>query len=233
MPLLVPIIVGAVALVIAWAVLCLLKRRREIRLLRTVTSSERGTASERGLILTLLKAGFKPSALFHDLYLETAPGRYSQVDAVLATKVGIVVFEVKDYSGWLFGRGDQKHWTQVLAYGNYKYRFYNPVLQNKSHVAALRERLKQCANVPFFSVILFYGNCTLMNVSQIPAGTIVAYSNEALGVISRLLQNEPPADYADKWAVVSILRQAVRNGASESVRRQHVETIRAYSTMQN
>lgn len=221
------IVGGATVFGVAYAVLRLFKWRREVRLLRTVTSVGRGTRSERRLILELLKAGFKPSALFHDLYVETSPGRYSQVDAVLATRVGIVAFEVKEYSGWLSGRGDQRHWTQVLAYGNAKYRFYNPVLQNRAHFVALRDKLKECAVVPYFSVVVFYGGCTLMNVSQIPPATFIAYPDEVVSILSRLLQNEPPAEYADKWGVVSLLREAVRNGDSEAVRLRHIENIRA------
>ena len=54
---------------------------------------------------------------------------FSQIDLVLATKQGIVVFEVKDYKGWLFGAGNHNNWTQVLAYRRRKYRFYNPIKQ--------------------------------------------------------------------------------------------------------
>jgi len=52
-------------------------------------------------------------------------GRYVQLDIVLATRVGVVVFEVKELIGWIFGSGQQE-WTQVLAYGRQWYRFYNP-----------------------------------------------------------------------------------------------------------
>jgi len=32
-------------------------------------------------------------------------GHYSQLDIVLATRVGVVVFEVKEMSGWILGSG--------------------------------------------------------------------------------------------------------------------------------
>lgn len=59
----------------------------------------------------------------------------SQIDVVVATNVGIIVFEVKDYSGWIYGNGNQQKWTQVLSHGREKYRFYNPILQNRSHIS--------------------------------------------------------------------------------------------------
>ena len=43
---------------------------REIQLLRTVTQLNRGTKSERNLILQLLKEGFSSNDIFHDLYIK-------------------------------------------------------------------------------------------------------------------------------------------------------------------
>ena len=101
----------------------IIRKIRDRRLISTVTSLKRGTSSERDLVLTLLKKGIPSLTIFHDLYVERPGGNYSQIDLVVATKVGIIVFEVKDYSGWIFGDGRYTQWTQVLAYGKQKYRF--------------------------------------------------------------------------------------------------------------
>ncbi|MCL1867421.1 MAG: NERD domain-containing protein, partial [Paludibacter sp.] len=90
---------------------------KDKNLLETVTKSYRGTKSEKRLVLRLLKYGIPAEDIFHDLYLEKSNNNYSQIDLVIITNVGIIVFEVKDYSGWLFGKGNQDKWTQVLAYG--------------------------------------------------------------------------------------------------------------------
>ena len=77
------------------------------------------------LILKLLKSGVHHKTIFHDLIIKKQNHKFSQVDIVLATTQGIVVIEVKDYSGWIFGNGHQNNWTQVMAYGKKKYRFYS------------------------------------------------------------------------------------------------------------
>lgn len=85
------------------------KRKAQDReLLHTVTESWRGTSSERSLVLLLLKAGIPAQTIFHDLYLNKLYGGFSQIDLVVATSAGVLVFEVKDYSGWIFGKGYQK-----------------------------------------------------------------------------------------------------------------------------
>lgn len=152
-----------------WHNAVITKQNKE--LIQSVTSLSRGTASEQHLILTLLKSGIHPQAIFHDLYIVRNDGKFSQIDLVVATRVGIIVFEVKDFSGWIYGKGNQTKWTQVLAYGNEKYRFYNPLMQNNTHIKQLRQKLKE--NVPFYSVVVFYGDSELQDISFIPKGTFV------------------------------------------------------------
>ena len=195
--------------------------RKNRELLQTVTGLDRGTWSERELVLMLLKMGISPLAIFHDLYVEKYKDNYSQIDLVVATKVGIIVFEVKDYSGWIFGNGTQSNWTQILAFGNERYKFYNPIMQNNGHIKALKNKLKQCADVPFYSIIVFYGRCNLKDISSIPNGTNVVYPQEVPYLINQILENNPPANYSNKRDVVEILKKAVNNGENKDICYQH------------
>lgn len=76
-------------------------KRKERQLIEQVTPITRGEWSERRVVLNLLKGGINPKAIFHDLYIQKPNGEYTQVDVAVATKAGIIVFEVKDYSGWI------------------------------------------------------------------------------------------------------------------------------------
>lgn len=198
---------------------------RDRKLLYSVTKPNRGTSSERDLVLKLLKLEVPAQAIFHDLYLRKADGKYSQIDLVVAAKTGIIVFEVKDYSGWIFGNAKNREWTQVLAYGEVKHRFYNPVMQNNSHIIALRKQLKQFNNIPFYSVIVFYGDCVLKEVSFVPDGTYLVYSESINEVMDLLLYKNTLASYSDKFEVVRVLREAVQNGENRKIQNQHIENI--------
>ena len=98
------------------------RRKRERELISSVTSLNRGTSSEKSLILQLLKSGIPPVTIYHDLIIKKDNDKFSQIDLVLVTSEGIIVFEVKNYSGWIFGSGNNTNWTQVLSYGKRKYR---------------------------------------------------------------------------------------------------------------
>jgi len=94
--------------------------------------------------------------IYHDLYVEKEDGTTSQIDHVILCKYGIFVIETKNYKGWIFGDEKQKNWTQVI-YKN-KSRFYNPILQNKSHIKALKKYLNLDGN--FYSIIVFSNEVT-------------------------------------------------------------------------
>ena len=219
-----------VAILLIVSIISIRRYAKRIALIRTVTSLERGTSSERYLIYSLLKYGIQSKAIFHDLYFRKPNGDYSQVDVVVATNVGIIVFEVKDYGGWIFGNGADNMWTQVLAYGREKHRFYNPIKQNIGHINVIRDSIEQFANIPFYSVVVFYGSSQFRDVSNIPFGVDLVYPSQITKVLDKILQTNPPAPYTDKWEVVNLFKQAVANGANEEIVNSHNEGIyRQYS----
>ena len=150
---------------ILWIAYQIYLKRKERKLIEQVTPITRGEKSERKVILSLLKEGINPKAIFHDLYIQKPNREYTQIDVAVATKAGIIVLEVKDYSGWIFGNEHQKYWTQLLAFGKQKHRFYNPVMQNAGHIQAIRQCLPNNPDIPIFSVIVFFGNSEFKNVT--------------------------------------------------------------------
>lgn len=81
-----------------------------------------------------------------------------QIDHILINENGVFVIETKNYSGRIYGSDEQQKWTQVLAHGKVKNKFYNPVKQNDTHVYRLRKVLPQ--GIPLFPVVVFVQNNT-------------------------------------------------------------------------
>lgn len=211
-------------LIIIAGFLFIFSKLRDRKLLKTATKTNRGTKSERDLVLKLLKYGIPAQTIFHDLYVKKYNGNFSQIDIVVATNVGIIVFEIKDYSGWIFGTGYKPQWTKVLAYGKQKYRFYNPIIQNKKHIDDLRKQLKE--NVPFYSIVVFYGDCELKDISFVPNDTFIVKSKRVLEVMRIVINKNEAAKYTDKNKVVRVLRESVKNGESKIIQNQHIENIK-------
>lgn len=226
------IILAAILVVLYYIVKVIVRRvrlKREFEhrcnLISSVTPLHRGTASERDLVFRLLNNGIPATTIFHDLLLEKVNGEFSQVDVVVPTKVGILAFEVKDYSGWIFGNGGHEQWTQVMAYGREKYHFYNPIRQNASHIRCLRKELNLSNDIPIFSIIVFYGNCALRELNYIPQQTFVIKPHRLRDVLTDILNTNPEAPFSDKWEIMKLLRIAVERGESVYETKQHISNI--------
>ena len=186
-------------------------KRKERELIEQVTSITRGEWSERRVVLRLLKMGINPRAIFHDLYIQKPNGEYTQVDVAVATKAGIIIFEVKDYSGWIFGNEHQKYWTQLLAYGKEKHRFYNPIMQNSGHIQAIRQCLQQNPDIPIYSVIVFFGSSEFKGVTCNANNTFIIYPRSIQQVVSEILM-QPNANFGNKYEIMNLFTKAVQNG---------------------
>lgn len=92
-------------------------------------------------------------------------GEKTEIDAILLSPKGVFVFESKNFSGQVYGHKDRVRWTQIVKTGNgiVKQRFFNPLMQNAAHAAALREQIG--AETPVFAAVVFGRNCTL-NIAE-------------------------------------------------------------------
>lgn len=199
------------------------------KLLRTATERHRGTRSERKLVLKMLKSNFDARVVFHDLYIKKSNSGYSQIDMVVPTKVGIFVFEVKDYSGWIFGNCYNRYWTQILAYGRDKYRFYNPIKQNQGHIQTLQHHLSDTGDIPYYSIVVFYGRCTLKQIGNLPDNSVVCYASQVKDTINHIMNTVVhKAHYTDKQKIMAVLREGVKNGANKDIQREHAQSLSRY-----
>lgn len=194
------------------------------KLLRTVTQNDRGTWSERDLIIQLLKAGVSSDFIFHDLYIQKKDGTYSQVDIAVVTEAGVVVIEVKNYSGWIYGMGNREKWVQVLDYGKAKFPIYNPVYQNEGHIRAIKNQLPSYFNIPFHSLIVFYGNCKLKKISNIPSEVLIVKANRAIDTFNDILLKIPTHRFYTE-EVLHVLKKGVENGDDLGIQNKHIQNI--------
>lgn len=98
-----------------------------------------------------------------NVYLETQKAT-TEIDVILIHEKGVFVFESKNYSGWIFGSAEQKHWTQCLV-NKEKRKFYNPIMQNSTHIKAIK-RTFNITDDKIFSYIVFSERCELRVVPE-------------------------------------------------------------------
>jgi len=104
----------------------------------------------------------KDGFCFRDLLIPKQPGT-AQIDNILINRFGIFLIEVKNYAGTVLGNEFERWWTHKLRNGEEK-SMYNPIMQNKEHVAALSALLKDHPNLRFYSIVAFSNQCKLAGV---------------------------------------------------------------------
>lgn len=98
--------------------------------------------------------------VINDLLFAVGNGQSCQIDHIYINKYGIWVIETKNYSGKIYGNANANKWTQVLAYGKEKNKFYNPIKQNQTHIYRLSNYLKVKGVFNNVVVFLFDANIT-------------------------------------------------------------------------
>ncbi|HOU67363.1 MAG TPA: nuclease-related domain-containing protein [Paludibacteraceae bacterium] len=69
----------------------------------------------------------------------SAFGNPTQIDHIVLSPYAIFVIETKNYKGKIYGDEEAQYWTQDI-YGK-KYKQYNPILQNRTHISILQKML--------------------------------------------------------------------------------------------
>lgn len=142
-------------------------------------------------------------------------GKSSEIDHIVLKKTGIFVIETKNYSGQIYGGENELNWTQTLSYGKVKNSFYNPILQNRTHIYQLSKILER--NDCFVSLISF-PKADLKTKTVTHVGNIRSVKNEINKKKKELLTTEELNYY------YSILLEL--KGSPKRKRRDHVKSIK-------
>lgn len=136
----------------------------QTRLPQSSIELDKGKAGEYAIYKQLQDYLLTGGKFLFNAYIIKDNNRTTELDVMLIHTCGIIVFESKNYSGWIYGKEDEDNWTETFAKGRYtqKVSFYNPILQNKNHIKALRDVIKE--DIPIFNIIVFSDRCNLSGI---------------------------------------------------------------------
>ena len=122
------------------------------------TEKEKGNYAEQRISQMLGKTDRWNFYKIDNLILSYGKNKSAQIDHIYINSEAVYVIETKYLAGRIYGNDYKKEWTQVLAYGNVKYKFYNPILQNEKHIKKLKEITG--TKLPIKSMIIFFDSET-------------------------------------------------------------------------
>lgn len=107
---------------------------------RAGRAARKGRRGEKMVARELSRLSRKDYIVINDLLVPGAGGHTSQIDHLLVSTRGIFVIETKSHAGRITGSENGQYWQQHLS--SQTKTFYNPLLQNRSHLRAVRKLLK-------------------------------------------------------------------------------------------
>lgn len=183
--------------------------------------SIRGDVGEQIIYDTLVKKyGVPKNQILRNVYIPTKNGKTTEIDILVVSRRGLMIFECKNFSGTVYGDAKRKNWLYYL--GNKKYYFYNPFLQNRAHEKNLRNYLKEFVALPIIPMVIptAKGNWKVSNCG--PSDCILGYTHE-LGDILEVL---PDSEVMIKnFKQIMALLEPLANNVPREKHVEYVKTI--------
>ena len=122
-------------------------------LLGSDSAEETGEWGEHriNVLLSKLTVDHPNRFLFKDIYIE-CDGYVYQIDHIFLCEKGIFVIETKTMNGTIFADPANEYWSIDVLSNNAR-TFYNPIMQNASHVKAIKNLVGDDLDVQ--SVVVF------------------------------------------------------------------------------
>ncbi len=170
------------------------------------------------------------SKFLFNVFIPTKNNGTTEIDVLLICSKGLFVFECKNYSGWIFSHEAQNNWTQTLPQGRGRYHkeyFYNPIMQNASHIKHLKSLIGK--NVPMRSIIVFSDRCVLKDI-RIKSNNVSVINHYKIASIVAQICNQIKADIYTETEINDIYNKLYPYTQIDSATKElHIENARKKS----
>lgn len=165
---------------------------------------------------------FGKESVLTNVYLDNTNTDTTEIDVLAVSSKGIYVFEMKNYSGYIYGSDQDQYWTQVLNRWS-KNKFYNPLRQNYTHTKAVESYLEISSD--FIIPIVVFSNRSKLSKIVIKEHQNVFHYKDALKYVKRSEKKEinrlslkEKQDY--------IVRLINRCNMSEEIKQKHISDVK-------
>jgi len=165
---------------------------------------------------------FGKASVLTNLYLDSKNTEKTEIDVLAVSNQGIYVYEMKNYSGYIYGSEKDQYWTQVLNKWS-KNKFYNPLKQNYAHTKAVENYLG-VSKEQIVPIVVFSDSSKLSKISINEDQNVYQYS-DALRFVRKnekkkesLISSDDKTDY--------LIRLLERSNMSKEVKTKHIEEVK-------
>ena len=183
--------------------------------------TDEGKSGEQIVYRTLIDQIHVPeNQILRNVYIPTADGKTSEIDLLVVSKKGLLVFECKNYAGNVYGDAQRNKWIQYL--GKKKSFFYNPFMQNRSHIKHLKKYLETYGDIPMIPMVatITRGNWKVKNYG--PEDYLLGHNSHLKDILAKTPDSELMTQHFKE--IMAKLQPLSR--PDETVRQEHIEQIK-------
>ena len=180
-----------------------------------------GNSGEQIIYITLRdKIHIPEKQILRNVYVPTIDGKTSEIDILVISRKGLLIFECKNYAGNIYGDMKRKKWVQYL--GKQKNYFYNPFLQNKNHVKHLKKYLEQFGDLPSISFVttISRGKWKVRNLG--PNDYFLGYNCHLIDIYNAM----PNSDLMQRHYTAIMNKLVPLSRPNEEIRERHIRNIK-------
>lgn len=181
----------------------------------------RGNYGEYLLYDAIKKLEKRNEKFLFNLYIPKGNDKTTEIDQILVSHKGLIVFESKNFSGKIYD-SKGKDWTTYI--GRKKIAFESPILQNENHIKYLKELLGKDINYPIYSVIVFSKRCELKRVPEDTNEVKVTKRTNIKTTINDIYRNKDYLNDNDIQIIYNTLYPYTK--VDESIRKKHIMDIK-------
>lgn len=174
-----------------------------------------GQSGERFLYRELLKLGISESQIFRNVYIPVLnkPGKTTEIDILVLSKKGILIFEHKNYQGKIYGDGRSRRWAQCY---HGKRTFLSPIEQNRYHRDCLQRFIG--TKIPIYTFIT-HSRGGEWHISNLPPE---AHFLSKHGQFVKIYQDLPDFEFTAKHFIALTEKFTKLSRPEGSIREQHI-----------
>ena len=186
---------------------------------------DQGKSGERILYKALIsQLDVQEKQILRNVYIPTVDGKTSEIDLLIVSKKGLLVFECKNYAGNVYGDAKRNKWIQYV--GSKKSYFYNPFMQNKSHVKHLKKYLEEYGDIPVIPMVVTItrGKWKIKNYG--PDDYLIGYNCH----LKDILKKTPDSDFMTQHLDEIINKLQPLSRPDEAIRQEQIQQINNVKT---
>lgn len=164
---------------------------------------------------------FGKEAVLTNIYLDNINTGTTEIDVLAVSNKGIYVFEMKNYSGYIYGSEKDKNWTQVLN-RNTKNTFYNPLKQNYAHSKAIETYLSLDSN-QIIPIVVFSDRSKLSKIDISEKQNVFQFKEANRFIIRTERKSESIITKDEKEDY--LIKLLDRCHMSEKVKQKHIKDV--------